>query len=208
MRNSRTKSSSGTPSASQSNSCLTGSRLPRKQGAPLIRRIPRPSRRGGSTSPWWMAPQRRKRLTAAGGRRRGHAVRSIRPEVPRHFLRGVPPSIPETRLGLRIFVMCPGHGQVQFERPPGAFRQVAADAGPSVESVPRASEFRPPRLHPGFGVRSPVDGCLKARPPWSPHRTPVAPPLYLLLGPGRPRSPVCNPGIHRGLRHPTHASSL
>ena len=37
MSKSRTNSSSGTPSESQSKSCWTGSRVPRKQGAPLIR---------------------------------------------------------------------------------------------------------------------------------------------------------------------------
>ena len=36
-RNSSTNSSRGTPSASQSKSCCTGSRLPRKHGAPLMR---------------------------------------------------------------------------------------------------------------------------------------------------------------------------
>ena len=37
IRNSSTNSSRGTPSASQSKSCCTGSRLPRKHGAPLMR---------------------------------------------------------------------------------------------------------------------------------------------------------------------------
>ena len=134
------------------------------------------------------------------------SVSSIRPVVSQHFLPGVPPEIPKTRLGRQIFVMCPSHGQVQSERLPRVFRQVAADADPSVESAPPESEFQPARPHRRFAVQSLVDGRRKVRPPWSPHRTPVPPTLYP-FGPGRRRSPVCNPGIHGGLRHPTHASS-